>query len=89
MTCFATGKPTPTVTWIREGSSKVYSTGAGSAALSFSSVSRSDAGQYKCKAKNSVGTRETGELPLVVHCKYMDMDGTCTRKMLYLLVKFR
>ena len=70
VTCNATGKPTPTVTRLREGSSKVYSTGEGSAALSFSYVSRSDAGQYRCKANNTAGTRETGALSLVVHCKY-------------------
>ena len=70
MTCNATGKPTPTVTWIREGNSKVYSTGEGSAALLFTTVSRSDAGQYRCKANNTAGTRETGALSLVIHCKY-------------------
>ena len=48
----------------------MYSTGEGSAALSFSSVSRSDAGQYRCKANNTVGTDETGALSLIVHCKY-------------------
>ena len=48
----------------------MYSTGEGSAALSFSSVSRSDAGQYMCKANNIAGARETGALSLVVHCKY-------------------
>ena len=70
VTCNATGKPTPTVTWFREGSSKVHSTGKGSATLSFSSVSRIDAGQYRCKANNTAGTNETGALTLVVHCKY-------------------
>ena len=70
VTCNTTGKPTPTVTWFREGSSKVYNTGEGSATLSFSSVSRSDAGQYRCKANNTAGTDETGALSLVVHCKY-------------------
>ena len=74
VTCKATGKPTPTVTWLREGSSKVYSTGEGSAALSFSSVSRNDAGQYRCKANNTAGTDETGALSLAVHCKY-NQDG--------------
>ena len=69
-TCNAIGKPTPTVTWLKEGSSKVYSTGEGSAALSLSSVSRSDAGQYRCKANNTAGTDEAGALSLVVHCKY-------------------
>ena len=48
----------------------MYSTGEGSAVLSFNSVSRSDAGQYKCKANNTAGTRETEALSLVVHCKY-------------------
>ena len=70
VTCNATGKPTPFVTWIREGRSKVCSTGEGSAALSFSSVSRSNAGQYRCKANNTAGTDETAALSLIVHCKY-------------------
>ena len=69
VTCNATGKLKPTVTWFREGSSKVYSAGEGSATLSFSSVSRSDAGQYRCKANNTAGTDETGALSLVVSCK--------------------
>ena len=47
----------------------MYSTGEGSAALLFSSVSRSDAGQYRCKANNTVGTDETGAISLVVHFK--------------------
>ena len=81
VTCNATGKPIPTVTWFREGSSKVYSTGKGSAALSFSSVSRSDAGQYRCKANNTAGTDETGALSLVVHCKYKNKQDA-----LYLLL---
>ena len=48
----------------------MFNTGEGSATLSFSSVSRSDAGQYRCKANNTAGTDETAVLPLVVHCKY-------------------
>ena len=47
----------------------MYSTGEGSAALSLSSVSRSDAGQYRCKANNTAGTMETRALSLVVHCE--------------------
>ena len=58
------------MTWFRKGRNKEYSTGEGSATLSFSSVSRSDAGQYRCKANNTAGTDETGALSLVVHCKY-------------------
>ena len=70
VTCKVTGIPTPTVTWFREGRQKVYKTGEGSAALSFSYVNRNDAGQYRCKANNTAGTDETGALSLVVHCKY-------------------
>ena len=77
MTCNAIGKPTPTVTWLKEGTSKVHSTGEGSAALSFSSVNRSDAGQYRCKANNTAGTDETGALSLDVHCKYMHKRRFC------------
>ena len=48
----------------------MYSTGEGSAALSFSTVNRSDAGQYRCKGNNTAGTDETGALSVVVDCKY-------------------
>ena len=40
----------------------MYGTGEGSAALSFNSVRRSDAGQYRCKANNTAGTDETAAL---------------------------
>ena len=76
VTCNATGIPTPTVIWLKEGSSKVHSTGEGSATLSFSSVSRSDAGQYRCKANNTAGTDKTGALSLVVHCKYKNKQDS-------------
>ena len=58
----------------------MYSTGEGSATLSFNSVSRSDAGQYRCKANNTAGTDETGAISLVVHCRYknkQDVKFTC------------
>ena len=68
MACEASGKPPPDVAWIRNG--VLESSGKKSAFLKFDSINRMDAGQYTCRANNSV------EVPsiyttIVVHCKYV------------------
>ena len=66
ISCLATGTPNPDVTWIRNG--QVKSTGKNSAVLTFSSINRTDDGQYTCKANNSAGSKQE-QIVLLVHCK--------------------
>ena len=66
ITCTASGKPDPDVQWIRNGN--VESSVKKTAVLTFSSINRTDDGQYTCKANNSAGNDEK-HVTLVVHCK--------------------
>nr|XP_058944931.1 uncharacterized protein LOC131772987 isoform X1 [Pocillopora verrucosa] len=50
--CEASGKPLPDVAWIRNG--EVESSGKKSTFLKFDNINRTDAGQYTCRANNSV-----------------------------------
>ncbi|XP_022809733.1 neural cell adhesion molecule 1-like isoform X5 [Stylophora pistillata] len=52
ISCKASGKPLPDVAWVRN--TKVKSSGKEEAFLVFSSIQRSDKGEYKCRANNTV-----------------------------------
>ena len=65
--CEATGKPDPAVRWIHSG--KVKSSGTKTAQLTFTPITKKDAGMYICRANNSVGSAEKN-YSLVVNCKY-------------------
>ena len=67
ISCNATGKPNPHVTWTHNG--QVLSSGPKVAKLIFGTISKTDAGIYTCGANNSAGTTEK-QLNLVVNCKY-------------------
>ena len=68
LTCSVTGKPEPTITWLRSGqnlgSQKQYD---------FSQVKKDDKGVYTCQAKNIHGTK-TKDNELVVRCKCSPLD---------------
>ena len=66
ISCVASGKPEPDVTWSRNG--RVKSSGKKKAFLIFNSVKRTDDGQYTCKANNSVNNISS-PIKLVVDCK--------------------
>ena len=67
ITCSATGKPEPEVSWIRNGQTK--SSGRSTAYLNFNQIKRTDDGLYICIANNSAGTKSHKEI-LVVRCEY-------------------
>ena len=52
MACEASGKPLPDVAWIRNG--VLESSGKKAAFIKFDNIKRTDAGQYICRANNSV-----------------------------------
>ena len=67
ISCKTIGQPVPDVSWIHNG--RVKFSGSKAATLNFSSISKADAGSYKCKANNSAGITEK-QLFLLVNCKY-------------------
>ena len=72
--CNASGKPKPSITWTKVGSSDVLSTDA---QLPIVNVSRPGTPdnmiQYQCTANNGVGTPATATVNVTVHCKYLCM----------------
>ena len=68
VTCTASGKPPPDVAWIRNG--VLESSGKESASLEFDNINRKDAGQYTCRANNSVEVT-SNDTKIVVYCKYI------------------
>ena len=68
MACEASGKPLPDVAWIRNG--ELESSGKKAAFLKFDNINRTDAGQYTCRANNSVEVTSI-DTSIVVHCKYV------------------
>ena len=66
--CEASGKPLPDVAWIRNG--VLESSGKKAAILKFDNINRTDAGQYTCRANNSVEVTSI-DTTVVVHCKYI------------------
>ena len=68
ITCKASGKPLPDVAWIRNG--VLESSGKEAALLKFNNINRTDAGQYTCRANNSVEVTSL-DTTIAVHCKYI------------------
>ena len=64
--CKASGKPLPDVAWIRNG--VLESSGKKAAFLKFDNINRTDAGQYTCRANNSVEVTSI-DTTISVHCK--------------------
>ena len=62
------GKPPPDVAWIRNG--VLESSGKKAASLKFDNINRTDAGQYTCRANNSVEVTSI-DTTIVVYCKYI------------------
>ena len=68
MACEASGKPLPDVAWIRNGA--LESSGKKATFLKFDNINRTDAGQYACRANNSVEVTSI-DTSIVVQCRYI------------------
>ena len=66
--CTASGKPPPDVAWIRNG--VLESSGKKVASLKFNNINREDAGQYTCRANNSMKVTSI-DTRIVVNCKFI------------------
>ena len=69
----ANGIPEPTFSWTKDGSAITandrISLSADNKELSIINVNRTDSGEYRCVAANSVGTVNSNASTLTVHCK--------------------
>jgi len=63
ISCTATGKPDPEVSWIRNG--QIKSSGRSTAYLNFDQIKRTEDGLYTCMANNSAGTKSHKEILVV------------------------
>ena len=75
LSCNASGKPVPTITWTRNGSVLTSSVprisfGAESRELTITSINRADKGEYRCVANNSEGNVTSDAATLDVQCEY-------------------
>ena len=64
--CNATGKPTPNITWTKDGNPTVLYQGE---TYSIVNIQRQAAGDYTCTAWNGVGTKANASATVAVHCK--------------------
>ena len=82
----ANGVPEPTFSWTKDGSAVTANDriclSADNKELSITNVNRTDSGEYRCVASNSVGTVNSNAATLTVHCK-----KTFTR--IYLLTQLK
>lgn len=75
--CMVAGYPTPAVTWTKNGVELnvtanlrlSVSSKDGNHTLKITDVQKSDAGQYRCVAKNSLQTSESSPSTLTVQCE--------------------
>ena len=71
--CDANGIPEPTFSWSKDGSAVTadnrISLSAGNKQLNLTHVNRTDSGQYRCVAANSVGTVYSNASTLTVQGK--------------------
>jgi len=75
LSCNATGNPEPTISWNRDGS-PVDTSGRinfsdDKKQLTITNVSRTDSGEYRCVASNSLGNATSNAATLDVQCKYL------------------
>ena len=75
LSCNVAGNPSPTISWSRSGS-PLNTTGRisfldGKKQLTITNVKRTDSGEYRCVASNSLGNTTSNVATLNVQCKYI------------------
>ena len=75
LSCNVSGVPAPSITWTKDGSVLTssfprISFGAESSELTITSVKRTDSGEYRCVANNSVANATSDAATLDVQCEY-------------------
>ena len=70
LTCKASGQPTPTITWTKDGKELGKT-------LNIQKSNRNDAGKYVCKADNNVKDAKTASAQVIVQCKFDNYQLYC------------
>ena len=71
--CNATGNPVPTISWTKDGSllsSNSRFSLSDDKRLTITNVNRTDSGEYRCVASNSLGNDTSSGATLNIQCKY-------------------
>lgn len=68
--CLVRGKPTPNVTWTKDGTSKIIGEYD---VFTKNNANRSDKGTYRCRASNGVGRILEAVFSVDVNCKYIEL----------------
>ena len=80
LTCNATGNPTPSISWTKDGSlinasgDPRISITEENTKLRITNVSRADDGQYRCVASNGLGNATSNPASVDVRCKYTNRE---------------
>ena len=75
LTCNATGNPEPTISWTMDGSpvdtrdNSRISYSADKQELTITNASRTDNGEYRCVARNSLGNATSNASTVDIQCK--------------------
>ena len=73
LSCNATGNPEPTISWTKDGSlissNSRISLSDNNKQLTITNVSRTDSGEYRCVANNSLGNDTSNSTALDVKCE--------------------
>ena len=81
LSCNATGNPVPTISWTKDGSAissdSRISLSADNKHLTIMNVNRTDSGEYRCVASNSLGNDTSSDATLNIQCK----STVCWREM--------
>ena len=64
--CEARGKPSPNITWTKDGSDSVLQRGS---TWNITNISRVAAGAYRCTADNGVGNAVHHTMQVIVDCE--------------------
>ena len=73
LTCNAAGNPEPTITWTKNGtliSNNSRISSPQEKQLTITNVNRTDSGEYRCVASNSLGNDTSSAATVNVLCKY-------------------
>jgi len=85
LSCNTTANPVPTISWTRDGSpvdtndnERMSCSAKKKTQLTITNVSRTDSGEYRCVARNSLGNDTSNAAKVDIQCNFLN-DNTLVR----------